>query len=1388
METLTLNALLAGFGRMSLEAGVLVVLVLLAQGLFRRQLTPRWRCALWLLVVARLLLPVSFTSAASLFNLLPAWTNHAAARSAPVIVAVAASPVATAAPAQVAATTAPTRPPPSQTVQVHGNAEADPAFPSSAVSQPPQPPRADAGPAARPSAISWVAVLFGAWLAGALALAAHVGFTSVRLARRIAKLAPIHDPAVRAVLDECRGLVGVATPLEVVATDQVAGPALHGLWRPRLLLPRRCLADFSPGELRFIFLHELAHLKRRDLPLNWLVALLQVAHWFNPLLWLGFARWRADRELACDALALEAAGAGQNRDYGRTILRLLEGFTQRAAAPGLVGILEDKRQMRRRIQMIATFQPGRRWGWLSMLLLAGLGLVCLTDAQAPKVKDAPPVAKADHATTIPARGDEVREVRRGADPAPTEHGTNLPSRTLIVKVVDAATGKPLPGADVFSPYLDRWGTAPPQRLTDEQGRYVLEVPLPPENHRREMDMFSISAERPDFASRSVAWTSSSGNVEAMLPKETTIKLEPGIQIGGVVRDEHGAPLAGVRVLLSGSGYRGFTMGTGEQKTHEYPEIRRRDKAHPAAVTDGAGRWTFAHFPSDLEVLEITLVRPDDSQTEFRTAPGVFNVNQFPLVHLTDLRATNAVFTLPDGVTVRGMVVDEAGRPLANATVEEGYGFGNIVRVSEFKTGADGRFERLHRVPRQWIYTASADGCATVSVIAQVEQTMPEVRLVLPPAKPLRIRVVDEAGQPLAGADLRIDTYRTEGQILNWSAKTDAEGRAVWTNAPLTPVTFYAGSRSLGAQRKFKAAGGEPEKRVVLSNAMSEMITVRVKARDSVSQQPVRVRTVSAIFEGPSSAPRKLAEPNASEFSIEIQQTDFRVGMYPSYKLNLEAGGYESLTTDFIDFDEGDQDLELAMAPGANPPGVALLPDGQPAVGARVWLCAGEDGGAVFCNMPGRYYANHLAQAEVGAEGKFTLPSVAGDPPVVFTHADGLLETTLAEVKRHPEVRLQSWGRVEGILKIAGQPKEGARVSLTTLLWSPATGFQLHYSTTTGPDGRFLFTNVPAGEYKLYWQVGSTESGRLITESYQMPITVKAGETLKVTYASEGRAVIGQAQADPPDAPVDWLNDDHVLVLKQPPLPEVNTEDFATTEAFQKARIASYASPARLQQARDARTYQLEFQSDGSFRADDVPPGQYELRIRVTKPGKNRQFSPYPRPEDELGSLEREVVVLPGSGPFDLGTLTVPIKAEAGTPRTAPLELSAQTLDGQPVSLAQFKGKHVLVVFWAAWSERSLDALAELQKLQTRLAQDGRLALLGVNVGDETAKARKVIEAGGYHWTQARLTDAERAKVTAAFDVNTLPAVLLLDPSGRIVGRDLEGERLQTAVRRALSKR
>ena len=63
---------------------------------------------------------------------------------------------------------------------------------------------------------------------------------------------------------------------------QIKTPTLFGFIRPRLLLPKEMLEEASHEEMQYIFLHELAHLKRLDIYLGWLTSVIQILHWFNP--------------------------------------------------------------------------------------------------------------------------------------------------------------------------------------------------------------------------------------------------------------------------------------------------------------------------------------------------------------------------------------------------------------------------------------------------------------------------------------------------------------------------------------------------------------------------------------------------------------------------------------------------------------------------------------------------------------------------------------------------------------------------------------------------------------------------------------------------------------------------------------------------------------------------------------------------------------------------------------------------------------------------------------------------------------------------------------------------------------------------------------------------
>jgi protocatechuate 3,4-dioxygenase beta subunit/thiol-disulfide isomerase/thioredoxin len=1037
--------------------------------------------------------------------------------------------------------------------------------------------------------------------------------------------------------------------------------------------------------------------------------------------------------------------------------------------------------------MIARFQrPSRHWGALSVAMILVLAVIGLTDAQTSKVTET--ASMADGGTAGTNSPSHAIDLRVGEDPSPELTGPDTEVRALTVKVL-AADGKPLAGAYVEAPYI----RLAARRMTDAHGEFVLRFPMLPKEFRQRMSNFSVSASHSNYVRRSVMWSSAGGDVHAGMPESVTIKLEPGHSIGGLVQDERGAPLAGVRVLLSGSGYCGFTMGNDERRTHEYSDVFFIDPQSPAAVTDANGRWSFSRFASDIQQLELTFVRPDGSRETYATTDQ-HGLNLYPLLSLVELEEQTATVRMADGVTVRGVVSDEDGRPLADVKVKEGYGHANLVSVGEFTTDADGSFERLHRHPRQWIYTAVTPDRATASVVAQVEPGMNGVRIVMPPPRPWRIEVVDPDGQPVPDVEITIDPYRTEAQILDWKGTTDATGIVVWTNAPMETVTFSATSKALAAHRQFKIDPAESGRRVVLDPKGVATIAVHLKAVDAKTHQPVRIDQVGLQYNGDVNF-RTVAEPNASEFVAELKLSDVRVGMAPSYKFQLEADGYETLTTRYYDFAIGNQELELALDPaGKSDRLLVRLPDGSPAVDARVWAQPTSEAGILFMNAPGRYYGSRLAQERANESGHVKLPGAPADAPVVITHSNGFFAGMMSDLRGREELALPPYGAVEGRFLVAGKPKGGIQISLNTLMWAPQLGFHLGYTATTDAEGRFTFTQVPAGEYKLYrWKLPNRRdtSGTAITETFQWPLTVRPGQTNTIEYAFTGRPVVGRAEPEPANLLVDWQNDVHTLSLRLPdatsPPRRINREDYATFAAFKKANDASFTSEAQLQAARQARTYGLDFEVDGSFRVDDVPPGTYELRIRVTKPGEGGRRSPF-GDEEEIGALVREIIVPEGSEPLDLGTLAVPLREAATLEAVPPVAFTATTLDGKALDLAQFKGTNVLLVFWASWSGRSREQLPALEGLRKQFPDEQRFVIVGINLDLTLESARQAATRLHSPGVQGWLEPEGQARVTAAFDVNQLPCVFLLDSEGRIVGRELEGERLMTIVKRTLAKK
>ena len=234
------------------------------------------------------------------------------------------------------------------------------------------------------------------WLVGAGALAGHILAGSIRLWRIVRRAQPVTDPRILDLLEECKRRIGRRTTPAVVATDKVNCPALFGLVRPRLLLPGSTMAELSLDELRHIFLHELAHLKRHDILVGAITSVLHVLHWFNPLIAFGLQRMRADRELACDGLAMSVLAPDEACAYGRTIVRQIEQLLALRPRPMLVALCGDRARIRQRIAMISLFRKETyRWSPLVITLIGCLACVALTNGRAVvRPSETPPEAPA----------------------------------------------------------------------------------------------------------------------------------------------------------------------------------------------------------------------------------------------------------------------------------------------------------------------------------------------------------------------------------------------------------------------------------------------------------------------------------------------------------------------------------------------------------------------------------------------------------------------------------------------------------------------------------------------------------------------------------------------------------------------------------------------------------------------------------------------------------------------------------------------------------------------------------------------------------------------------------------------------------------------------------
>jgi peroxiredoxin len=405
---------------------------------------------------------------------------------------------------------------------------------------------------------------------------------------------------------------------------------------------------------------------------------------------------------------------------------------------------------------------------------------------------------------------------------------------------------------------------------------------------------------------------------------------------------------------------------------------------------------------------------------------------------------------------------------------------------------------------------------------------------------------------------------------------------------------------------------------------------------------------------------------------------------------------------------------------------------------------------------------------------------------VVAHDEGYTEVTDEELAAEPNIVLEPWGWLEGVLRVGGRAL--SRESVHLYYYSGRPWVSMHYNgVRTDANGCFAWDRLVPGKVKICYMFRL--GGVMVTRTRCEIIDVSPGQTTNVTIGGSGRAVTGKFVAIGYE-PI-WHRGQVSIDLKlpEPARPnDYNEMIFVERREWDdnwRRQTEEGRLYEKMERTQRGRSYRAKIERDGTFRVDDVPPGEYELRACLGSKiggkvvwGARKQV---PAPDCEF--VVPDVNETDANEPLDLGVIKVRNEEYPGL-EPAPV-FEAVTFDGERTNLLAFRGKVVLLTFWR--SEPSvLSHLGYAMELAGSYKANERFVALGMSLDRDVEAAKKFAKDNGFEWINCFPAPGTRAEVADDYEIWKFPMTFVIDPYGYILTIDPTPLRFKSKVEKYLA--
>ena len=121
----------------------------------------------------------------------------------------------------------------------------------------------------------WVRLLHLLWMTGVIVVLMYNLTVYISLLKRVKHMPKCTDANIINTLDRCRKKVDIKKMPDIICCTEAKGPSLMGYFKPKIIISPEVLNSLSNEHLEHTFLHEMMHIKRKDILANWLMIILQ---------------------------------------------------------------------------------------------------------------------------------------------------------------------------------------------------------------------------------------------------------------------------------------------------------------------------------------------------------------------------------------------------------------------------------------------------------------------------------------------------------------------------------------------------------------------------------------------------------------------------------------------------------------------------------------------------------------------------------------------------------------------------------------------------------------------------------------------------------------------------------------------------------------------------------------------------------------------------------------------------------------------------------------------------------------------------------------------------------------------------------------------------------